>query len=160
MAVDIRKATSSDYAGLSELFEEVDSLHYEQVPEIFRRPRGPARPLSEIASLIVGHDSAIFVAEVDGALAGCVIVYIWQTRDRPLLVPLRYAMVDTIVVRSMFRGMGVGHRLMKAVEVWAEEHGLERIELNVFEFNTGAIAFYESLGYETLSRRLVKRLDE
>jgi len=32
--------------------------------------------------------------------------------------------------------------------------------LNVFEFNQGAVAFYEELGFVTLSRKMRKRLDQ
>jgi ribosomal protein S18 acetylase RimI-like enzyme len=33
------------------------------------------------------------------------------------------------------------------------------MELNVYDFNRPAMAFYETLGYEILSHRLIKPLD-
>ena len=35
---------------------------------------------------------------------------------------------------------------------FAKEKGFHRIELNMWEFNRGALAFYESIGFETYRR--------
>ncbi|OQA95517.1 MAG: Acetyltransferase (GNAT) family protein [Chloroflexi bacterium ADurb.Bin222] len=48
--------------------------------------------------------------------------------------------------------------LMGTVYEWALTKGASSIELNVYEFNKAAIAFYEKLGYETLSRKMSKAL--
>jgi len=48
---------------------------------------------------------------------------------------------------------------MDTVHKWAIAKGATAIELNVYEFNKTAIAFYEALDYETLSRRMSKVLD-
>jgi ribosomal protein S18 acetylase RimI-like enzyme len=47
---------------------------------------------------------------------------------------------------------------MDEVRVWAIAKGATAIELNVYEFNETAIAFYERLGYQTLSRKMSKEL--
>ena len=49
---------------------------------------------------------------------------------------------------------------MAFAEAWVQARGIGRIELNVFEFNTGVRRFYQDLGYSTLSRRMVKRLGD
>jgi ribosomal protein S18 acetylase RimI-like enzyme len=48
--------------------------------------------------------------------------------------------------------------LMNTMEAWAVEEGATAIQLIVYEFNEAAIALYERLGYQTLSRRLSKEL--
>ena len=45
-----------------------------------------------------------------------------------------------------------------AAEAWARNHGAERLHLNVWEFNEGAIAFYEALCYTTFSRNMWRQL--
>jgi ribosomal protein S18 acetylase RimI-like enzyme len=47
---------------------------------------------------------------------------------------------------------------MDKVQEWALAKGATSIELNVYEFNETAISFYESLGYQTFSRRMNKDL--
>jgi hypothetical protein len=45
-------------------------------------------------------------------------------------------------------------------QAWAIAKGATSVELNVFEFNQKAIAFYEGLGYQTLSRKMSNDLKE
>lgn len=53
-----------------------------------------------------------------------------------------------LMVARGFRRRGAGRALMEAAEDWAREAGVHKIELHVFPYNAGAIALYESLGYE------------
>ena len=50
-------------------------------------------------------------------------------------------------IRKDFRGQGIGHRLMEATLKKAKEFGLEKVELNVYPSNTGAIALYKKMGF-------------
>ena len=111
-------------------------------------------------SLITDWKTGVIVAEMGTILVGCLVIRIQETREIPILVPQRYAMVDTIVVGQAYQREGVGRRLMACAETWVQARSIGRIELNVFEFSTGARRFYEDLGYGTLSRRMVKRLGD
>jgi RimJ/RimL family protein N-acetyltransferase len=48
-----------------------------------------------------------------------------------------------------FRGIGIGHQLLRRTIDAAFAFGLTRIELTVRERNANAIALYKSLGFET-----------
>jgi GNAT superfamily N-acetyltransferase len=47
---------------------------------------------------------------------------------------------------------------MYKAEEWAVRLGVSEVELNVYEFNQVAQAFYERLGYATCSRKMSKKL--
>jgi len=47
---------------------------------------------------------------------------------------------------------------MEEAHQWVLGKGATQIELIVWEFNEGAIAFYEKLGYETAYRKMWKSL--
>ncbi|MGC9346657.1 MAG: GNAT family N-acetyltransferase [Anaerolineae bacterium] len=158
MAYSLRAARYADYEALCALLEEVDEIHRDQLPEFFRRLPGPARSASYMHSLISDSKVGFFVAVEEEALVGCVVIAARQTPNVPVLMPRDYAVIECVVVKEAFRGRGVGRALMSMGERWARERGLEAVELDVFEFNTAARAFYEELGYKTVSRRLVKRL--
>ena len=49
---------------------------------------------------------------------------------------------------------------MRKAEEWAAGRGASPIDLNVYEFDQGAQAFYKHLGYTTLSRKMSKTLKE
>ena len=68
-------------------------------------------------------------------------------------------MVDDLAVRREWRGRGIGRALLARAEQWAQARQVGAIELNVWEFNAGARALYERLGYATFSRKMGKALD-
>jgi ribosomal protein S18 acetylase RimI-like enzyme len=158
MKITIREADSRDYDDLCAIFDQVDALHREHVPDTFRKPDGPARERDYILGLLTDKDHGLFVAEVEGQMAGFVHVTVWDTPPIPILVPRRLVFVDNLVVSRDFRRLGIGRALMQKAQRWAIDQGATEIELNVFEFNEPAIAFYRSLGYETLRRRMGRRL--
>lgn len=150
---------ADDYAAFCELCDEVDALHRDHLPRIFRRPTGPARERAYFEGLLADEAVGLFLAEVDGAVVGFVHGVIREAPAIPILVPRRYAVVDGIGVKTDCRGRGIGRMLMCHIHAWAIAAGAGAIELNVHAFNAGAIAFYRSLGYEVASQRMSRSLD-
>jgi GNAT superfamily N-acetyltransferase len=159
MDLTIRPATAQDYDNLCEIIAEVDAMHREACPHIFQEPPGPARERSYILERLADEDHGLFVAELGGRVAGFLHLVAHDTPPIPILVPRRLVMVDDLVVRRDLRRGGIGRALMEWAESWAREQGADELELNVFEFNAGAIAFYRHLGYGTRTRRMCKGLD-
>lgn len=79
--------------------------------------------------------------------------------DTDVQYPARTATLDTIVVDPAYRGAGLGRALMGATQAWARGEGADRLELVVWDFNAGAIALYESLGFRTLTRTMSLELN-
>ncbi len=154
----IRQATAQDYAALCGIIDEVDSLHRNHMPHIFQRPPGPVRDREYILALLADENVGLFVAEVEGQVAGFVHVLVRDTPPWPVLVSRRLAFVDSLAVGQEFRRRGIGRTLMDQAHTWAIAKRATDIELNVFEFNQAAIAFYQALGYEASTRRMVRSL--
>lgn len=81
------------------------------------------------------------------------------TRPAPLLagfcivhVEEQTAYIVTLDVAAAFRRHGLARRLMAEVEARAHTAGATQMALHVFTGNTGAMQFYESLGYNRTSR--------
>jgi GNAT superfamily N-acetyltransferase len=74
------------------------------------------------------------------------------------IVPHHYVYISCLIVRDAWRGKGIGRRLMDATELWARSHKANEVRLDCWEFAGGPLAFYESFGYQTLKRTLVKPL--
>jgi ribosomal protein S18 acetylase RimI-like enzyme len=157
-SLSIREATLEDYPSLDPLFTEGDAFHREVLPHIFRRPEGAARAWSYFSSIVNSEEACIFLAQVREQVVGLVQVLVRETPDIPLLVPRRYAVVDNIVVARGWRHSGIGKALMERAQNWAVKKGVTQIELNVWAFNQGAVAFYEHLGYKVVSQRMWKEL--
>jgi ribosomal protein S18 acetylase RimI-like enzyme len=63
-----------------------------------------------------------------------------------------------IMIEADKRGQGYGRKTMVLGEEYARAQGAHTLGLAVFGFNTGARGLYESLGFETTSVRMRKRL--
>jgi ribosomal protein S18 acetylase RimI-like enzyme len=159
MLVNIRQAKNEDYNELCKLFDEVDMLHCSHLPHIFQKSDQSVRNKNYYSELILDDSAGLFVAEIDGKLTGFIHAQLQEAPDIPIFVPRRYTVIVDIGVHSQFQGQGIGKMLMKTAEQWAKEKGSNSIELNVYEFNKTALAFYQSLGYETLSRKMSKQIE-
>jgi ribosomal protein S18 acetylase RimI-like enzyme len=155
----IRSANLEDYEELYAVFEEVDALHCEALPQVFQEPDGPVRSREYVTAIVSNENMVLFVAESDGQIIGLVQAYVQEAPDIPLFVPRRYAVIDNVAVKQDFRRSGIGQALIEKAERWAKDKKASQIELNVWEFNTGATAFYDKLGYETARRIMWKPLE-
>lgn len=159
MEATISKATAEDYSPLCGLFDEVDVLHRGNLPHLFQRPNGPVREQDYYRGLIADEEVGLFVAEIGEKLVGFVHAVVRDAPAIPVFVPRRYAIVESVGVKLGFQKQGMGRLLMDTVQEWAMAEGATFVELNVYEFNKTAIGFYERLGYETLSRKMIKALN-
>jgi len=160
MKTHIRKATANDYDNLCELFNEIDSLHRVNLPDIFQKPNGAAREKDYYLGLVADENSGLFVGEMDEKLIGFVHVLVRDTPVFPVIIPQHYAVIDEIAVKSEFQNHGIGKMLMEKAQEWATANGALFIELNVYKFNKNAISFYERLGFQISSQKMRKKIDK
>ena len=158
MKLNIREAVASDYESLCVLFDEGDALHRENLPWIFQKPREAVRERDYVLGLIADEAVGFFVAQVGDRLVGSICVMIRESPEVPIFVRRRYTVINDVVVKEGFRRAGIGRALMEKAHEWAVAEGAESIELNVWEFNQEATEFYKTLGYETASRKMSRRL--
>jgi len=152
-AFNIRPATPDDLTTLSGILAEDDEYYHAALPDIFAKPAG-GQTGDYFLSYIGKENAAMFVAGTVEALAGYITVTINETPASPLLTPRTYAKIRNIAVASTWRHKGVGSALAAAAIHWAGDRGVTDIELDVYEFNAGATAFYESLGFEILRKTM------
>jgi diamine N-acetyltransferase len=156
--ITIRPAILEDYDAVCTLFERVDQLHADALPDLFQHSDGPARSQEWFAQIGASEDASMFVAEQQGILIGMVLCDVRSSPAFPLFVPRRYVHISELVVHESFQRQGIGRFLMQRVHQWAQEQGMTDVELDVYEFNTPARTLYEHLGYETMRRTMWHRL--
>jgi GNAT superfamily N-acetyltransferase len=133
IAVQRASATLADAA--SELIEE----YYEAVGVVVRDDR------AALEHYLASSDSPIWVATVNAAPAGCVML-------RPLPQIPHAAEVKRLYVRPAFRGLHLAHGLMEAAEQHARSAALQWIYLDTKDDLHVAIHFYLSAGYQPCPR--------
>ena len=101
-----------------------------------------AQTLSDPQSAILAPGGAIFVAELDGSIVGCVAL---------LPMPEHSYEVAKMAVAPEAQGRGAGRRLMTAAIDWAREQGAKRLYLESNARLTPALRLYEAAGFRHLS---------
>lgn len=94
-----------------------------------------------IAEIMATPNSALFVAEAEGALVGYVGAYGGRCRRN------RHCAEIVIGILQAYTGQGLGTRLLTRLENWAREQGLHRLELTVMVHNVPAVALYRKQGF-------------
>jgi len=158
--IDIRPYAKNDYESARKLFEELDERHRVAAPWMFESPRSEPRPPEYFDQLTASADAAIFVA-VDrrtGSVAGLILLAVREPPPIPVFIRQRWGVIDNIVVAAEHRRRGIGRRLLRTGEAWLKQAGVGFLDLNVYEFNEGARAFYEAAGYLPVFTRMQKPL--
>lgn len=143
----IRSARHDEYEQLCALFDELDEFHRVRRPDFFRPIEGPVRPREQIERWCDGPDSALLVAEEEGALLGLAVLLTRAPSDFAGAVPRRVIVIDNLVVTSRRRRRGIGGRLLEAATAWARTHGATHVELGVHDVNREALRFYRRHGF-------------
>lgn len=157
MDVTIEPAAASDFDQISRLFVEENRFHAELLPGRFQVVE-PIMTHEWFNAVLSSPARTLFVARNAGQVMGVLLLQEMANPDDEIFRSRRYLYVDELMVAGAYRGRGIGRRLMEAAEGWARERGIEEIELNVWERNVGAIAFYEHLGYTAVRRRMVRKV--
>lgn len=157
MSLRIRECVLADTDSFSRLFSLVEPQHRKALPRRFRRPP-PGYPTEFLKQTLSDRLSKIFVADLDGEVAGYVCIRIKEWPNHPILKPGKFVSIEELVVSPSARRQGIGCRLIAHVEEFAKKRGTLHLELHVWGFNRAAEEFYEDLGYKTSRKHLSKDL--
>ena len=149
----IHHATSADALLLSTLCMDVQRLHAENHPEIFKMPQSNDYAVAFFDEMLADPLVRIFIADEDGSALGYVLCKLIERAENPFTFAMRYLLVDQISVRPEAQGRGVGKALIEQAEVLAGEWNVSRIQLDSWGFNTGAHTFFEKMGFEKFTHR-------
>lgn len=153
MRFDIRQASINDANAICQLLAEGGELHAHALPTLLKPPESSTT--QEFVNSVLRDEKAhILIAEVDEQIVGYVHFNCIEEKEHPVTVPRSYVLVSSLIVTEEHRRQGIGKAFMHKVHEWAEEHQIDDVELQVYEFNSPAKGFYENLGYQTISRRM------
>ena len=142
----IRKAIESDIKGIVNLLLQVDMIHHNARPDIFK---GPAHKYTEdeLKDLLKDDKTYVFVCVDDNEnILGHAFCICKQIREHNILTDIKTLYIDDICVDDNMRGQHIGKSLYDYVVNFAKENGFYNITLNVWECNPGAIEFYKKMG--------------
>lgn len=109
--------------------------------------------LARLESRMHADYCQLFVAEVEGTIAGVIVLNLIQ----PLHEPGKWGMISALVVDQALRSGGVGAALLEHAERHAKYVGCTHVELSSNESRTRAHQFYQRQGYAEVRKRFVKK---
>ena len=142
----VRRAEPRDIPAIMKLLVQVNMVHHNGRPDLFKGPTTKYDE-AELRAILDNDDTPVFVC-VDGA--GTVLGHgfcVLQTRENTrLMTGIRTLYIDDICVDEAARGRGAGRAIYGHILAYAREQGCYNVTLNVWSCNPGAMKFYEKLG--------------
>lgn len=156
--VIVRPARYEELGRINELRRFVSQLHADGRPDTFQP--GFCRELEQILYQRFGLDSwCILAAVLEGQVVGFASVEYQDRPESPYCKARRLYHVEEFGVDPTRRRQGVATALVAYMKQDAARRGFPRIELDVWEFNRGAVRFYEAVGFETYRRHMEINLE-
>jgi ribosomal protein S18 acetylase RimI-like enzyme len=147
----IRFAKKEELVHVNELRIQVSAVHAKGRPDIFRDDF--CKELQDsICDVWENNESDVIVAIRDGQICGFASVEYIDKPLSPYTLAGRYYHIKEFGVDERFRRQKVATELFDFIKAQAKEKGFDKIELDVWEFNEGAVKFYESVGLLTYRR--------
>ena len=147
----VRFAEEKDLNRVNELRKQVNDLHVEGRPDIFKPGFGEElRGFAKV--LLEGENSDVIVVEREGIICGMVCVDYVNKPETKYGMARNFYHVQEIAVDEGFRRQGVAKELFEFMKKDAKKRGLSKIELDVWAFNESALEFYQAMGFQETRR--------
>jgi ribosomal protein S18 acetylase RimI-like enzyme len=146
MDVKIRPATLADLTQIQQLNQEVFEHDHKYDDDLVMDwalgPHGEAY----FRSVFANEYAIILVAEEAEKLVGYASCGLKKVSYRKS----RYLEIENIGVIPTHRSNGIGNMLLQEAKEWARKHGFDRLFVNSYFHNDGAIRFYKRFGFEPI----------
>ncbi len=143
--ITVRPAAERDIPAIMALLVQVNMVHHNGRPDLFKGPTTKYTK-AELQAILSDDATPVFVCvdESDRVLGHgfCVM----QHSGGRLMEEHDTLYIDDICVDESARGLGVGRALYEHILAHARERGCYNVTLNVWSCNPGAMKFYEKLG--------------
>ena len=147
MEVIVRLPRLQDYERVSKIMDQVQQLHVEWRPDVYK-PASPLITMDMFEAIL--KDENWYVAEADGVVVG-VLELMKRHVESPAQVMKDVLFISTMAVDEKYRGKGIGHLFFEKVKRLKQEKGYDTIELQVNAKNRLAYEMYRKYGFKEKS---------
>ena len=154
----IRFAEEKDIARINELLVQIGGIHHKARPDIFN-PATPKFSADDLKEIFESPTKYVFVAvDESDVVQGHLFCHIRESDGQGVIAKIKTLWIEDLCVDESVRSKGVGTLLFDAAEKFAKEQQCGSITLNVWNFNEGAMAFYEKNGMSIQRYTLEKNI--
>ena len=145
MSYTVRSARKEDIPALMELLKQVNRVHHEGRPDLFKL--ATKYTPEELDVILEDENKPVFVCEdEDGLILGHGFCMLQRPENTGLLQDVLTLYIDDICVDEAARGRHVGKAIYEHILSFARGRECYNVTLNVWNCNPGAMAFYQQLG--------------
>ncbi len=143
----IRPSVANDAYAVHSLLKIIADLHRNGRPDMFPDLQSKYT-LDEVKSRLSKKDNGVFVAVDNESVVGYIFCEVIKEGIGETLY------IDDLCVDPSARKCGIGTSLMDYAVNYAKEINCRQVMLNVWEFNSSAVDFYEKYGFKTRTRHM------
>lgn len=143
MDVIVRLPRLQDYERVSQIMDQVQQLHVEWRPDVYK-PASPLITMDMFEAIL--KDGNWYVAEADGVVVG-ILELMKRHVESPAQVTKDVLFISTMAIDEKYRGKGIGHLFFEKVKQLKQEKGYDTIELQVNAKNRLAYEMYRKYGF-------------
>ena len=141
----IRFANTDDIPQLLNLLRQVERVHHDIRPDLFRDGGEKYEP-ETLKELLKDVNCPVLAAVEDGVVVGYAFCVLEETAGDPARLDRKELYLDDLCVDASVRGKGVAKQLWQGTVDLAKQLGCDAVTLNVWEGNDRARKFYENCG--------------
>ena len=146
----IRFAEYEDFEQINIIRKQVNDLHTDGKPEVFKSNFDELKDY--IHTIFNDPLKKIVVYEKNGTICAFATLSHITKPETPYSYERDFLDIDEFGVDEKFRRQGIASEMIAFIRSYAKEEGFSRLELNMWEFNSGALEFYEAVGFKTYRR--------
>ena len=156
----LRPATKDDHDVLFELFSEIQTMHYETRPDIFK-PAKRDKYFNDYFDRVLESENHHLIIGMDDDKPFGYIYYVINHLPQNIYRPKKQIIyINHILVKKSYQGKGFGQALINHVRDIAQKEKIKEIGLDVWVFNERAIRFFKKQGFSAHNQIMWQTITE
>lgn len=156
--MEIEIIRTEDAHLLATLNHDVQKLHHELEPEIFK-PFSLDGIARFFENLLLNQRFSAYVAMVDDKPAAYILLNQVISEENCFKYSQSVLHIDQICVEGSYKGKGIGKALVDYAKQIAKDNNIKRIEMNYWSKNNNSGEFFRSQGFVNYNERLFLSLE-
>ena len=150
---------TKDVQLLAEMNEEIQTLHYDLYPQVFK-PYNFEMVEQAFEHFLDHPDARAYVAMQDNVPAGYILIKVKDSIESAFKYASRAIYIDQVAVLENYRGAGIGEELLNKAYEFAFENEIDQVELDHWSMNLTARYFFDKHGFQYFNERMFKVLNK
>ena len=155
----VRYAKENELEAVNRIRKQVNEVHTNGRPDIFRED-GWQFIEHFVYTRFDQENSGIIVAAIEEKIVGFAVVQYIVKPESPYSKERRFYHIEEFGVDENHRRKGIATAIIDFTKEDAKKRGFQKIELDMWEFNESALAFYERVGFKTYRRYMESCVEE